>query len=92
MKPLPETAEDRSVKPAGVVQGERSSGGMAQGSGKDDDVALAMGFARKAGVTVHLRGTDLHPVVELKDKRTRRVVGGIELKRRIARLKEKEDG
>lgn len=49
----------------------------------DDDIVQAMGFVRKEGVMVHVRGTDERPIVELRDKWSRRVVGGIELKRRM---------
>lgn len=53
----------------------------------DEDVANVLTIARKAGVTIHVRGTDNHPVVELRDKSTRQIVGGIELRKRIDRVR-----
>lgn len=50
----------------------------------DTDIAEAMAFCKKARVTVHIRGTDERPVIQLLDKVDRREVGGIELKRRLA--------
>lgn len=50
----------------------------------DADVAEAMDFCLELGVTVHVRGTDSAPVVEFRDRWTRRVVGGTELKSRMA--------
>ena len=50
----------------------------------DSDVVEAMKCCRRARVTVHVRGTDERPVIEFKDKKTRRIVGGIEMKRRLA--------
>lgn len=38
-------------------------------------------------VTLHVRGTDERPVIELCDKRYRTIVGGIELKRRMRRAR-----
>lgn len=51
----------------------------------DTDIAEVMAFCKKARVTVHIRGTDERPVIQLLDKGDRREVGGIELKRRLAR-------
>lgn len=56
----------------------------------DDDIVQAMKEARHCRVTVHVRGTDDRPVVEFRDKYDRRVVGGIELKRRMARSRKDE--
>lgn len=50
----------------------------------DEATADAMNLARELGLTVHVRGTDGSPVVELRDRLTRRVVGGTELRRRMA--------
>lgn len=51
----------------------------------DSDVVEVMRLAKAIGVTVHVRGTDERPVVEIKDKASRRIVGGIELRRRMER-------
>lgn len=51
----------------------------------DQDVADQIKLLRQAGVTVHIRGDDTRPVIEFKDNRTRRVVGGIELRKRLAK-------
>lgn len=52
----------------------------------DEEFAAALAIARKAGVKVFVRGTDKNPVVECRDRRSMRVVGGSELKRRLASL------
>jgi len=57
----------------------------------DKELAEILEIARGCGVTIHVRGTDQRPVVELLSKQNRRVgnrivVGGIELKQRYARL------
>lgn len=49
----------------------------------DEDVAEYLKMLRECKVTLHVRGTDRNPVVEYRDKRTRKVVGGIEMKKRI---------
>jgi hypothetical protein len=49
----------------------------------DQDVADHLDICKTAGVTVHVRGDDARPVIEFRDKRTRRVVGGIEMKKRL---------
>lgn len=49
----------------------------------DSDIVEVMRLAKLAGVTVHVRGSDERPVIEFRDKWTRKVVGGIELKRRL---------
>ena len=49
----------------------------------DDDVVYAMRFCKALRIGVYIRGTDSHPVVEIRDKYSRRIIGGIELKRRI---------
>lgn len=54
------------------------------GDMNDDDVVNAMAYAKHCNVRIHVRGTDERPVVEPIDKTTRRVVGGTELKRRMA--------
>lgn len=51
----------------------------------DNDVVEAMTLCRALGVTVHIRGTDENPKVILLDKRTQKMVGGLELKDRIRR-------
>jgi hypothetical protein len=51
----------------------------------DQDVADQVDLIQKAGVTVHIRGDDRNPVIEFRDKLTRRVVGGVEMKRRIVK-------
>lgn len=38
-------------------------------------------------ITLHVRGTDDRPVIEVLDRRWRTVVGGIELKHRMARAR-----
>jgi hypothetical protein len=53
----------------------------------DSDVANAIYLAKKLGITIHVRGTDSHPVVEFKHKWSGKIVGGIELKRLMERLK-----
>lgn len=55
----------------------------------DADTAFVMTMCRALGVTVHIRGTDDRPVIEVKDRRTRRIVGGIDLKRRADALAER---
>lgn len=53
-------------------------------NGTDDfELASALDIARRARCTVHVRGTDKNPVIELKDKLSRAIVGGSELKRRL---------
>lgn len=49
----------------------------------DAELAAALEIARRARVTVHVRGTNSRPVIECLEKGTRRVVGGSELKRRL---------
>lgn len=49
----------------------------------DSDVVEVMRFCKKARVNVHIRGTDERPVIEVKDA-VGYVVGGVELKRRLA--------
>lgn len=58
----------------------------------DSDVANAIYLAKKLQVVIHIRGTDEKPIVEFTDKFTKTIVGGIELKRRMAKLKELENG
>lgn len=47
----------------------------------DSDVVEVMIILRELKLTLHVRGSDEHPVVEFRHKKSRRVVGGIELKR-----------
>ena len=49
----------------------------------DSDVTRVMQYAKELRLTVHVRGTDERPVIELRDKLTRAIVGGIELRRRM---------
>lgn len=49
----------------------------------DSDVVDVMIWCRRLGLTVHVRGTDERPVIELKARGTNHIIGGIELKRRI---------
>lgn len=49
----------------------------------DLDLSEILWMARALKITVHVRGTDSAPVVEFRDKYTRRVVGGSEFKRRV---------
>lgn len=52
---------------------------------QDADVVEVMRLCRLAGVSVHVRGRgNTHVVIEFLDKRTRQVVGGKEMKRRLA--------
>jgi hypothetical protein len=51
----------------------------------DEDVVDTMTLCRAIGVTVHIRGTDADPKIVILDKRTQKMVGGIELKERIRR-------
>lgn len=51
----------------------------------DSDVVQAMKITKAIGVTIHIRGDDKRVVVEVKDKKSRRIIGGIELKERIRR-------
>lgn len=55
-------------------------------SASDIADAEVMKLCKELRLTVHVRGTDTHPVVEFRCKGTRRVIGGIELKRRMANL------
>jgi hypothetical protein len=55
----------------------------------DEDVVEASEIAKSLGVTIHVRGTDEAPRVVLLDKRTGKMVGGIELKERIRRFNAK---
>lgn len=52
----------------------------------DDDVANISRLARLLGISVHVRGPDTAPAVEFRDKTTRRVVGGKEIKRRLSAI------
>lgn len=54
-------------------------------SHSDNEVAKHLDICKHVNVTVHIRGTDANPVIEFKDKRTRRIVGGIEMKRRLGK-------
>jgi len=56
-----------------------------QASSMTDDLKTseAVQFCQALQITVHIRGTDERPVIEYKDKFTGRIVGGIELKKRI---------
>lgn len=51
---------------------------------EDEKIAEVIRLCKKARVTVHVRGTDARPVVEVKDRFYRSVIGGTELKRRLA--------
>jgi hypothetical protein len=51
----------------------------------DEQVAKYLEICKHANVTVHVRGKDEKPVLEFLDKDTRRVVGGIEMKRRLGK-------
>lgn len=50
----------------------------------EEDVTETIDLCLELGVTVHVRGTDASPVVEFRDRWTRRVVGGTELRARMA--------
>lgn len=50
---------------------------------EDLKTSEAVQFCQALQITVHIRGTDDRPVIEYKDKFTGRIVGGIELKKRI---------
>ena len=52
-------------------------------SAQDRAFAKASSFFSKLGVTTHVRGTETRPVIEFKDKLTRKIVGGREIKQRI---------
>lgn len=63
----------------------------------DKELVEILEIARGCGVTIHVRGTALRPVVELLSKQDRGVgnrivVGGIELKQRYARWKKIMEG
>jgi hypothetical protein len=49
----------------------------------DKELADSLKFANKLGVFVTTRGTDARPVTQVLDKKTRKEVGGTELKRRF---------
>lgn len=51
---------------------------------RDAELAEILAMVRRCGVTVHVRGTDDAPVVEFRDKRTCKVVGGKEMRKRLA--------
>jgi hypothetical protein len=51
----------------------------------DEDILDVMEVCRALKVSVHVRGTDANPKIELRCKFSRRIVGGIELKERIRR-------
>lgn len=59
---------------------------MTGNSDSDREFAAALSIARRARVKVFVRGTDKNPVVECRDRDTNRVVGGSELKKRLAQL------
>lgn len=50
----------------------------------DAATAEIMRVCRLLGVTLHVRGSDAAPVIEFREKRTRRIVGGSEIRRRLA--------
>lgn len=52
--------------------------------GDDAEIGAMIAELRRIGVTVHVRGSDRSPVVEWRDKRSGRVVGGIEMKKRLS--------
>lgn len=49
----------------------------------DEDHAYVMNWCRAINAEVHIRGTDERPVIEIVDKRSRRVLGSVEVKRRM---------
>lgn len=53
----------------------------------DKATAEVMRICRAAGVTIHIRGDDRRPVIETRCRLSRRVVGGKELRQRIADAK-----
>jgi len=58
---------------------------MTGDQGSDDaEIGAMIAELRRIGVTVHVRGSDHSPVVEWRDKRSGRVVGGIEMKKRLS--------
>lgn len=57
-------------------------------SPNDDDVVELMTWCKRLHLTVHIRGTDQHPVMEFRHKgRGRYVCGYSELKKLILRWK-----
>ena len=50
----------------------------------DRELAEALEAFRRCDVRVHVRGTDAASVVEFRDKRSGRVVGGKEMRRRLS--------
>src|SRR5690606_25052721 len=61
----------RGFRPAGVV------------TMTDQELADILAIARKANVAIFVRGTDARPVVETRCKLTGKVVGGVELRKRV---------
>lgn len=54
----------------------------------DSDVAEAMSFAQWLGVTIHIKGTDENPMIILLDKKTKKSINGLELRKRMKRLRD----
>lgn len=52
----------------------------------DEAVAEVLRVCRLIGVRLHVRGTDAHPVIEFRERRGGAVVGGTEVRRRLAAL------
>lgn len=57
----------------------------------DEELASILVLARKVRVTVHVRGTDSHPIVELRDRYTKYTIGGTELRKRFERTRKREE-
>lgn len=54
----------------------------------DEQVGEVLRILKATRLTVHVRGTDRNPVVEVKVRGTGQVVGGTELRRRIESARE----
>lgn len=52
---------------------------------RDEDVLYVMQWCRAIGVSVHIRGTDDRPVIEVREGKWGNVVGGSEMRRRMER-------
>lgn len=52
----------------------------------DKELAEILDKVRRIGAKLHVRGTDKNPVVELRERFSGKIIGGVELRRRLQQL------
>lgn len=55
----------------------------------DEQTAEILKILKATRTELHVRGTDRHPIVEVRLRRSNHIVGGIELRERIERARER---